>query len=291
VANHRVLGFPLGPRELHARGSTSCDRRGERRPGAAPAAGTRLRRLLPGAVGRGRQALGSTGRPTGPRWTLGARREPQVRPVSFRLDDRRLPFPGQVLDGVSIEWRSWNFRRVRSLISDGGGGDDLPDALSARRWPSAKPQTERHVGAGESQQSIDVVPASCTARGIVGGQGHRQHGVHTEIGGWLSILLPTAGSCQSGSSRTGRPPRLGHRPLRQRGQPCRPTRRTTRPMRAGPWRLRLAGPPTGRSRTRASRLLRLRKHSCPIRTGDIPFDVAVTRRRDPLRGCAGRALQ
>jgi hypothetical protein len=25
---------------------------------------------------------------------------------------------------------SWNFRHVRSLISDGGGGDDLPDAAA-----------------------------------------------------------------------------------------------------------------------------------------------------------------
>jgi hypothetical protein len=46
-------------------------------------------------------------------------------------------------------------------------------------------------------------------------------------------------------------------------------------MRAGPWGLRLAGPPTRRSRIGASRLLRLREHSCPIRTGDILFDVAV----------------
>jgi hypothetical protein len=48
-------------------------------------------------------------------------------------------------------------------------------------------------------------------------------------------------------------------------------------MRAGPWGLRLEGPPTRRSRIEASRPFAAEKHSCPIRTGDILFDAAVNR--------------
>jgi hypothetical protein len=35
----------------------------------------------------------------------------QLRPVLLRLQDRRLPLSGQILEAVGVEQRPWNSRR------------------------------------------------------------------------------------------------------------------------------------------------------------------------------------
>jgi hypothetical protein len=63
-------------------------------------------------------------------------------------------------------------------------------------------------------------------------------------------------------------------------------------MRAGPWGLRLEGPPTRRSRIEASRPFAAEKTLLPDSNRRHPVRRGgQSRRRDPLRGCAGRALQ
>jgi hypothetical protein len=75
--------------------------------------------LVAGVGGRPRS--GGPGKRDLTRRRLGARHEPQLRPVPFRLEHGRLPLAGQILEAVGSSSASWNSRRCTSLISQSGG--------------------------------------------------------------------------------------------------------------------------------------------------------------------------
>jgi hypothetical protein len=58
---------------------------------------------------------------------------PQFGPVLFRLEDRRLPLPGQILEAVGVEQRPMELAALEiTHIAEWRVGDDLPDSAAQR---------------------------------------------------------------------------------------------------------------------------------------------------------------